>query len=116
MFDRQDPAPPVGMVLAGPRVAYQWVEGEPAAHHAAAAPAGRTLLVWHWCDRSEWRAAAMREGRVFLEEYAAPEWVPSGAGAHDLLAAQPLHLEPSVYWPTCCGLHGWIRNGAWTDA
>jgi len=115
-FNREDPAPPPGMVIAGSRVAYQWVDGEPAERHRGTAPVGRSLLVWHWCDRSVWRAKAIAEGRVPVEEYLTPEWCPSGAGAHDLLAAEPLHLEPSVYWPTCCGLHGWIRDGRWTDA
>lgn len=115
-FDREDPAPPPGMVIAGPRVAYRWIDGEPAPHHAGVAPVGQRLEVWHWCDKSEWRAHASREGRTLVEDAMHPAWLPGNAGAHDLIAAEPLHLEPSVYWPSCCGLHGWIRAGVWTDA
>lgn len=115
-FDRENPAPPPGMVLAGPRVAYEWIEGEPAPHHAGVAPAGRCLQVWHWCDHSVWRAKAVAEGRAVVEDLLSPRWSPSAASLHDLIAADPLHLEPSVYWPSCCGLHGWIRTGVWTDA
>jgi hypothetical protein len=51
---------------------------------------------WHWCSKlNQWRAA--------------------GTGAHELVAREPLHLEPSLLWP-CCNIHGWVRSGAWTAA
>lgn len=51
---------------------------------------------WHWCSKVElWRA--------------------QGTGAHDLIAREPLHLEPSLLWP-CCNLHGWVRSGIWSGA
>lgn len=74
------------------------------------------VCVWHWCTKSGWRAKAAREGWVVVEEAAQPAWLPSSASAHDLISLDPLHLEPSVYWPECCGLHGFIRAGRWTDA
>lgn len=51
---------------------------------------------WHWCTK---------RGR----------WVGAGTDGHDLLARDPLHLEPSLPWP-CCGLHGWLRQGTWEPA
>jgi len=71
------------------------------------------LLIWHWCDHHLW--AGRPHFDAHPDEYPA-RWVPAGAGAHDLVSLHPLHLEPSVYWPGCCGLHGFIRNGVWTDA
>jgi hypothetical protein len=32
---------------------------------------------------------------------------------HQLVSLDPLHLEPSLILP--CGVHGWIRGGAWVD-
>lgn len=42
-------------------------------------------------------------------------WVAASTHAHQLVARDPLHLEPSLLW-ACCGLHGWVRGGAWTSA
>ena len=107
-----DVLPDPGLVRAGDRVAYGWDEGESVAHHRPLAPPGLNLLVWHWCDYSVWRADPTKNPAYIPES----QWVPSGCGAHDLVAVEPLHLEPSVYWPDCCGLHGWIRNGQWVPA
>ncbi len=115
-FDHMDPAPPNGLELAGPRVAYQWVDGPAAERHVGRAPEGKTLLVWHWCDYSVWHARAATDPAMHAELIPEPHWSATGAGAHDLIAAEPLHLEPSVYWPSCCGLHGWIRGGRWVGA
>jgi hypothetical protein len=51
---------------------------------------------WHWCTV---------DGR----------WVAAGTADHTLVERDPLHLEPSLLWP-CCGMHGWVRNGAWETA
>jgi hypothetical protein len=51
---------------------------------------------WHWCTVT---------GR----------WLAAGTQNHQLIAREPLHLEPSLLWE-CCGLHGWIRAGHWTGA
>lgn len=52
--------------------------------------------IYHWCA-------------------AAGCWRCAGSGQHDLISREPLHLEPSLYWPECCGLHGWVRQGSWQD-
>lgn len=41
------------------------------------------------------------------------QWSWAGTGAHTLVSRVPLHLEPSIGWMSCCGRHGWIRNGLW---
>lgn len=51
---------------------------------------------WHWCPTRE-------------------RWACAGTAKHDLISDETLHLEPSLLWP-CCGKHGWVRNGAWTEA
>jgi hypothetical protein len=58
--------------------------------------------LWHWCPRS--RQLAGKEG-----------WALTGTGKHTLVARDPLHLEASVLH-TCCGKHGYIRDGAWVSA
>lgn len=71
------------------------------------------LMVWHDCDKRLWRADPRKDQRL-VDQYLG--WHPSGVGHHDLISAEPLHIEASVYWPSCCGLHGWIRGGKWVDA
>lgn len=68
-------------------------------------------LLWHWCDRSVWK----QKPDVNLE-HCTPKWTPTGVQKHELISKDPLHLEPSVYWPGCCGMHGWVRNGRWEGA
>ncbi len=73
---------------------------------------GPEIYVWHWCDHQLW---AGREGYdAHPEDYTF--WVPGGVAAHTVVSTEPLHLEPSVYWPDCCGMHGWIRGGRWVSA
>lgn len=94
---------PTNAIDAGGGVGYTWGEGEKTLDN---------LLIWHWCDHHLWR-----EKPGFQEEYMpTPGYTPCGAGAHDFIQAEPLHLEPSIYYPGCCGKHGWIRDGKWTDA
>lgn len=57
---------------------------------------GGNPTLWHWCITRE-------------------RWSGRGTGLHELVAREPLHLEPSLLWP-CCGLHGWVRAGAWSNA
>lgn len=102
-----DPAvlPEPDMIRVGPLVAYQTgVEGYERSHGG--------LLVWHWCDHHLW---AGRPG-YDRDPDGYRMWTPGAVGAHTLVSLDPLHLEPSVYWPDCCGLHGWIRGGVWSDA
>lgn len=89
----------------GPLVAYSWTSD------------GRTindLWIWHWCEHPLWEGRGKTEFEAHRDDYRF--WSPAGVGAHDLITVDPLHIEASVYWPDCCGLHGWIRDGRWTDA
>ena len=70
------------------------------------------ICVWHWCDHHLW--AGRDHFDAHRDEYVG--WVPANASAHTLISTEPLHLEPSIYWPDCCGLHGWVRDGAWVSA
>lgn len=68
-------------------------------------PAGvvDAISTWHWCTAFS-----------FPDEPGGC-WALAHVGKHDLISAEPLHLEPSILWQ-CCGKHGWIRNGEWIDA
>lgn len=63
-------------------------------------------MFWHWC-------AALAD--VPEDRTVHGRWVAAGTGAHTLVAREPLHLEPSLLW-SCCGLHGFVRGGQWTNA
>lgn len=65
----------------------------------------RSILTWHWCTRQPGDPDDVEGGR----------WAAANVAAHDLVSIDPLHLEPSLLWE-CCGKHGWVRAGAWTDA
>lgn len=71
-------------------------------------------LLWHWCDRSV-TIADDRKNNVTDRQawWYEPRWVPAGGAGHDLISRDPLHLEPSILWPSCCGKHGFIRDGQW---
>ena len=64
----------------------------------------RSILVWHWCPR--WPQ---------ISEAPDGKWIAANVAAHDLVSIDPLHLDPSLLWE-CCGKHGWVRAGAWSDA
>jgi hypothetical protein len=64
------------------------------------------VLVWHWCTQEHWRDRELFSG---------PRWAASGVGLHTLVALDPIHLEPSLYWPDCCGKHGFLREGRWQE-
>lgn len=67
-------------------------------------------LIWHWCNR----AVLLAEQRTDVESWwLEPRWMVTGVGAHQLVSREPLHLEPSLHWPACCGKHGFIRAGQW---
>lgn len=67
--------------------------------------------LWHWCTYT-W---PQRTDPAPLH-VSGSRWMLAGTGAHDMPARDPLTLSPSVYWPDCCGLHGFIRNGKWVAA
>ena len=100
-FGSGDPAvlPEPGMVRLSETVAWQ--------------PDGPyPITIWHWCDHRLW--AGRDHYDAHRDEYV--RWQPASASAHAIISTDPLHLEPSVYWPDCCGMHGFIRAGVWTDA
>lgn len=95
--------------LHSPLVAYSWTcseKDDPEHLHTI-----NCLWVWHKCDMNldmERVKHAKRTDDVI-------GWKPTGVGAHDLISSNPLHIEASVYWPSCCGLHGFIRDGRWVS-
>jgi len=91
--------------MLGEKVAYSWT-CEPVEGHQHTI---ECLWVWHYCDLN---LAPVDDHWTSLYT----GWKPSGVGAHDLISVDPLHIEASVYWPACCGIHGWIRDGKWTNA
>lgn len=97
----------VEVEILGERVAYTWNCGDNSHDHVI-----ECLWVWHNCTMELDPERAARARRT--DEYIG--WGPTGVAAHDLINVEPLHIEASVYWPICCGLHGWIRDGKWIDA
>ena len=71
------------------------------------------LWIWHDCDMSVAVDPATVKDMSKVE--LVQGWKPTGVAKHELLSIEPLHLEPSVYWPACCGMHGFIRDGKWED-
>jgi hypothetical protein len=55
-----------------------------------------SVIVWHWCKDG---------GR----------WVASGTRNHAVVSLDPVHLEPSLLF-SCCGVHGFLRDGKWVAA
>lgn len=105
MLQFTDPStPPPGMTSLGPGVAYGY--GDPRFPEEPA----DTLYVWHFCDHHLWPA-----GPEEIAEYygASSYWTPGSVALHQVVSAEPLHLEPSLYWPGCCGMHGFVREGRW---
>ena len=92
--------------MLGDRVAYSWTCGDSAHDHGI-----ECLWVWHDCTL-ELDPEQIENSRK-LGVPVSLGWRPSGVGAHDLVSSAPLHIEPSLYWPACCGMHGFIRDGKW---
>lgn len=92
------------------KVAYSWgaIQGVPDEPKTIA-----HLLIWHNCDKSIWRTDP-KKIQELIDDYVG--WHPAGVGLHTLVSVDPLHLEPSLLWPDCCGMHGFIRDGAWIPA
>lgn len=94
-----------GAVELGAGVAYSWSRCEEGAHHPGQPHTIDCLWVWHDC------------AQVLGPETVQPGdrfgWRPSGVGLHTLVQPDPLTITASVYWPDCCGLHGFITNGRW---
>lgn len=97
------------------RVAYSW--SKPAGAPEDAPKTIDDLIVWHDCDHNLWLNDDPRNDdrdKTMVAEHNG--WHPTGVGHHDLITVAPLHIEASVYWPDCCGMHGWIRDGRWIAA
>lgn len=60
------------------------------------------LWVWHKCTQA-----------LDPENWMGVGWHPAGVGAHTLIQVEPLTITASVYWPACCGMHGFITDGAY---
>src|SRR6187431_1987998 len=93
--------------MLGEKVAYSWTcysadgdndQGLPPYGHEHSI---ECLWVWHDCDLNL-RPVDPHWTSTYVG------WTPAGVGAHDFISAEPLHIEPSVYWPACCGMHGFI--------
>ena len=99
--------PPTDSVRASDLVAFNWGRCEadaPATHEHTI----ECLWVWHDCAQilgPESVAPGVRFG-----------WRPAGVGLHTLVHRDPLTITASVYWPDCCGLHGFVTNGVWIPA
>ena len=100
-WDQRDALPVEGAVKIHPDICITWAWGYERPH----------LLVWHWCDRSVWLRRPGQDPAL-----ATPAWNPAGVAAHTLVNREPLHLEPSLLWADCCGMHGFIRDGQWSPA
>lgn len=94
------------VTVLGDKVAYQWkcASKDPDNHKHVIG----CLWIWHDCDQN-----LDPVDDHWTSKYVG--WQPTGVAAHDLISVDPLHIEASVYWPGCCGLHGWIRDGRWVD-
>lgn len=100
-------------IEAGPLVRYEWTFGDHWYHvdlgHTEPCLADSAhLLVWHDC------AKILGPGTVAPGERHG--WRPAGVGLHTVTQVEPLTLVASLYWPDCCGLHGWITDGVWVSA
>ena len=98
------------VTLLGDKVAYSWKcpeHDDPNHQHVI-----ECLWVWHDCTM-ELDPVRAENARRTDESIG---WGPTGVGTHDLISVDPLHIEASVYWPACCGMHDWIRDGRWIDA
>jgi len=100
-------------IEVGPLVRYEWTLGDHWYHrcleHVGECPKDSAhLLVWHDC------------AKVFGEGTETPGerfgWRAAGVGMHTVTQVEPLTLVASLYWPDCCGLHGWITDGRWINA
>lgn len=91
--------------MLGDKVAYQWrcTHIDPKEHEI------ECLWIWHKCDMHLDPNSEDLNKRTWLSI----GWQPTGVALHDLIQVEPLHIEASVYWPACCGMHGFIRNGIW---
>lgn len=65
------------------------------------------LWIWHFCT--------LKLGPTSVSPGSNFGWRPSGVDGRTLESLHPLTLTPSVYWPECCGKHGFITMGQYYD-
>jgi hypothetical protein len=101
------------VIKLGEKVAYSLtcLSREHDAHEIYFPHSIECLWIWHDCDMSIANDAAKMPG--YSRADYAMGWKPSGVSAHKLVSIEPLHIEPSIYWLACCGMHGFIRDGKW---
>lgn len=95
---------PTDAVVVDERIATSWTPcrhlDEPDHRHDPTC-----LWVWHYCHQ------------VLGPETIAPGerfgWRPAGIQAHNLVSVEPITVSPSIYWPECSGLHGFLIDGRW---
>lgn len=87
----------------GNGVAFSWVCGRAEQHPHSI----ECLWVWHDCTQIL--------GPDSVDPGARFGWRPTGVQAHTLVQVEPLTITASVYWPDCCGKHGFITNGSYAD-
>lgn len=58
--------------------------------------------LWHFCPK----------GHPTTQQ---PRWALTETVSHEMPSTEPLTLSPSVYWPECCGKHGFLTDGVWRD-
>lgn len=89
---------PKDAIDLGGGVAASWTCGDDAHGHTI-----ECLWIWHDC------------GEILGQDSIAPGarfgWRPGGVRAHTLVRTDPLTITASVYWPDCCGMHGFITDG-----
>lgn len=62
------------------------------------------LYIWHWCTN----VSGGKED---------PRWIRMGLGNHHIWTGpEGVSLDPSVFFNTCCNLHGWVKRGRWIPA
>jgi hypothetical protein len=98
-------AAPKNTTDLGGGVAYSWTcgayeRGDETHEHTI-----ECLWVWHDCQQIL-GVDSIAPGARF-------GWRPSGHAAHTLVQIDPLTITASVYWPDCCGIHGFITNGSY---
>jgi hypothetical protein len=98
------------VTLLGEKVAYSWTCNYEGEHEHNI----HCLWIWHNCDLNV-RPIDQRDPNADHWTLLYVGWKPAGVGLHDLISVDPLHIEASVFWPSCCGMHGFIRDGKWID-
>ena len=101
-------------LLGSSLVRYEWTPRDHWYHHngpTCSDPCPQDafhLLVWHDC-----RYVLPQDSVAPGEFYG---WRASGTALHTVITPDPLTVIASLYWPDCCGLHGFITQGAWISA